>query len=464
MKATLQIGPKPKSSTPTTPSFTATRSGLLQRKCACGGTPGPSGECESCRRKRLQRQSRKGSPSPVSDQPALGSDVPAIVSEVLRSPGQPLDIAARGFMEPRFGHDFSQVRVHADARAAESARAVDAVAYTSGRHVVFANKPSDLNSVESQFLWAHELSHVIQQQDTERYSPLHGIAIQEDNRLEDEANRAARTITRNSTAFSGQSKAGRAVMRLTPADFRKQLGANANQKAATDSLYGNASFVALWNYMKSCKAAPTQDLGPLELKITPGLKIRGVERYGGYSPFSRTLEINPTKPEHAANPTELMDTVVHEFIHAVSDLEPECVKAGAKAAPLAGGATISPPALVDVKGTADEDKWLTEAGPGASNPCEEFIDINKAAQDMIVAILKENITKAKVGRPTITFVNDALRREPKALAEYKKCRDVACAHPAAAKRSKEIALCSEAILTKYVAVPAKPPPKKTKGP
>jgi hypothetical protein len=240
-------------------------------------------------------------------------------------------------------------------------------------------------------------------------------------------------------------------MRLTPADFRKQLGATADQKAATDALYGNKSFVALWDYMKACKAPPTQDLGPLELKVTPGLKIGGVERYGGY--FLRTLEINPTKPEHAGNPTELVDTVVHEFIHAVSDLEPDCVKAGAKPAPLAGGATASPPKLADVKGTADEDKWLTEVGPGASNPCEEFIDINKAAQDMIIAILKENMTTAKVGRPTITFVNDALRREPKALAEYKKCRDVACAHPTAAKRSTEIALCSQAILTKYVSIP-----------
>ena len=65
------------------------RSGLLQRNCACGGTPGPTGECEACRKKRegmLQRAAVN--PVPVHD-------VPPIVHEMLRSPGQPLDAATR---------------------------------------------------------------------------------------------------------------------------------------------------------------------------------------------------------------------------------------------------------------------------------------------------------------------------------------------------------------------------------
>src|ERR1035437_2536099 len=61
------------------------------------------------------------------------------VHEVLRSPGQPLDAATQAFMEPRFGHDFSQVRVHADEPAGESARAIDALAYTAGNNIVFAS-------------------------------------------------------------------------------------------------------------------------------------------------------------------------------------------------------------------------------------------------------------------------------------------------------------------------------------
>jgi hypothetical protein len=86
---------------------------------------------------------------------------PPIVHEVLRSSGQPLDARTRAFMEPRFGHDFSKVRVHTDARAAESAHAVSAHAYTVGNHIVFAQPPSRSGAGAS--LLAHELTHVVQQ-------------------------------------------------------------------------------------------------------------------------------------------------------------------------------------------------------------------------------------------------------------------------------------------------------------
>ena len=62
---------------------------------------------------------------------------PPIVHDVLASHGHPLDAQSRLFAERLFGHDFAHVRVHADERAAQSARAVHASAYTVGRHVVF---------------------------------------------------------------------------------------------------------------------------------------------------------------------------------------------------------------------------------------------------------------------------------------------------------------------------------------
>jgi hypothetical protein len=101
----------------------------LQRKCACGGSSGLEGECEDCESSGmgLQRQS-SGCARPAA--------VPPIVHEVLRSPGQPLDAGTRRFMEHRFGHDFGKVRVHADVRAQESARVVNAVAYTVGNEVL----------------------------------------------------------------------------------------------------------------------------------------------------------------------------------------------------------------------------------------------------------------------------------------------------------------------------------------
>src|SRR5688572_21060197 len=63
--------------------------------------------------------------------------VPPIVHDVLRSPGKPLDAQSREYFDPRFGHDFSQIRIHSDEQAAESARTVNAHAYTVGRDVVF---------------------------------------------------------------------------------------------------------------------------------------------------------------------------------------------------------------------------------------------------------------------------------------------------------------------------------------
>lgn len=146
------------------PSFTPVRNGLLQRKCACGGTPGPTGECEACRKKKLQRRPRNlPAPSSINHQPSTASEVPPIVHDVLRSPGQPLDEETRTFMERRFGHDFSHVRVHADSRAGFSTRAVNALAYTVGHNIVFQPDFYKPESAEGKRLLAHELTHVLQQ-------------------------------------------------------------------------------------------------------------------------------------------------------------------------------------------------------------------------------------------------------------------------------------------------------------
>ena len=77
------------------------------------------------------------SPAGQQGQETTQSPIPSIVHEVLHFPGEPLDSNTRTFMESRFGHGFSQVRVHTDAKAAESARNVNAHAYTVGHNVVF---------------------------------------------------------------------------------------------------------------------------------------------------------------------------------------------------------------------------------------------------------------------------------------------------------------------------------------
>ncbi|GAC1342006.1 MAG: hypothetical protein NVSMB27_00330 [Ktedonobacteraceae bacterium] len=129
---------------------------ILQRKCACGQLA-EGGECADCRAKRESTLQR------AAVTPTAATGVPPVVHDVLSSPGQALDATTRAFMEPRFGHDFSEVRVHTDAQAAESARSVNALAYTVGQDVVFGQGHYVPQTSEGRQLLAHELTHVVQQ-------------------------------------------------------------------------------------------------------------------------------------------------------------------------------------------------------------------------------------------------------------------------------------------------------------
>src|SRR5450755_81017 len=127
--------------------------GVLQR-CSNGV------ECAECRAKREQGEGVLQRAA-VNTAPGATNGVPPIVHDVLHSAGQSLDARTRTFMETRFGHDFSGVRVHTDSRAEESARAVNALAYTVGRDVVFAVGQHASGSASGNYVLAHELAHVV---------------------------------------------------------------------------------------------------------------------------------------------------------------------------------------------------------------------------------------------------------------------------------------------------------------
>lgn len=93
----------------------------------------------------------------------VGCFAPPIVHDALSSPGQPLAPATRTFMEPRFGHDFTKIRVHTDETASKSANAVNALAYTVGRNIVFGQGQFRPETTAGRMLLAHELTHSIQQ-------------------------------------------------------------------------------------------------------------------------------------------------------------------------------------------------------------------------------------------------------------------------------------------------------------
>jgi hypothetical protein len=190
--------------------LTSVRTRTLQRKCVCGQHTIAGGECGACGKVREHTLQR----SAISREPE-GRDnaVPPIVHEVLRSPGQPLDAATRAFFEPRFGHDFSRVpvrsgsratglltvipsndrsereadnvarkvvdstsvaqqkdplydfsnvRVHSDSKAAQSALQLNARAYTVGNDIVFSEGQYRTGTSAGRELIAHELAHVAQ--------------------------------------------------------------------------------------------------------------------------------------------------------------------------------------------------------------------------------------------------------------------------------------------------------------
>ena len=186
----------------TAPGFISDRGLLLQRKCACG-SPASSltGECAECKSTmRLQAKLAIGASKDPLEQEAdrvaeqvlakpAHSDVssapphiqrfaeqgntssgtaPASVDRVLARSGKPLDTRLRHDMEQRFGHDFSRVRVHSGVAAEQSARDVNAHAYTVGHNIVFGAGRFAPGTHQGRRLIAHELTHVVQQARAER--------------------------------------------------------------------------------------------------------------------------------------------------------------------------------------------------------------------------------------------------------------------------------------------------------
>ncbi len=155
--------------------------------------------------------------------------VPGMVHEVLRSPGQPLEDPMRKAMESRFGHDFSQVRVHADSRASDSARAVNASAYTLGKDVVFRAGQYHPETEAGKRLLAHELTHVVQQGDSSAGLVQNhrgsGPAISQPGvRAEQEADRGAEVVATGGSFAPSVKAAPGATIHRADEEWNKAYG------------------------------------------------------------------------------------------------------------------------------------------------------------------------------------------------------------------------------------------------
>jgi hypothetical protein len=143
-------------------SASPVRAGTLARTCDCGNHAA-GGTCPACAAEARRRRVSRFAERSTGDEHDDAGPVPPIVHDVLRGPGQELPGEVRAFMEPRFAADFSDVRLHTDASAAQSSRAVSAHAYTAGSHIVFAAGQYQPSTPSGQRLLAHELTHVVQQ-------------------------------------------------------------------------------------------------------------------------------------------------------------------------------------------------------------------------------------------------------------------------------------------------------------
>jgi hypothetical protein len=159
--------------------------------------------------------------------------VPEIVNRVLATPGQPLDSKVRFEMEGKFGHSFSDVRIHDDSLAAESARAVYAHAYTVGQHIVFDAGQYRPSTPEGRQLLAHELTHTIQQHGLQRSPSDIGMETTgEYHHLEREAESVSRAVMQRPGPMGAPASPGRSGSPvLSRAAKSKTPAADAEDKA-----------------------------------------------------------------------------------------------------------------------------------------------------------------------------------------------------------------------------------------
>lgn len=120
-------------------------------------------KCDACEDEEevTETLQRKEGSTAAPDPPP--GDPPPTIKNVISSGGRLLDADTRSFFEPRFGIDLGHVRIHADSAAVQSARSINAKAYTLGSNIVFAKSEYQPEADGGKRLVAHELAHVVQQ-------------------------------------------------------------------------------------------------------------------------------------------------------------------------------------------------------------------------------------------------------------------------------------------------------------
>ncbi|MFT3823209.1 MAG: DUF4157 domain-containing protein [Chitinophagaceae bacterium] len=255
----------------------------VQRKCAA---------CEEEKKKNVQRkcahceeEDKKAQRKEANTPPTTGNNhLDTYVSSISGS-GQPLSAETRNYFEPRFGRDFSNVRVHTDSVAAKSAQSINAQAYTTGNNIVFNNGHYAPGTEGGKKLLAHELTHVVQQGSNdvvhrkpltkeEKLEDLQSDELKNDQRLQNAFDNSP--VMRKNETSEGVKTLQRSLKRLgypLPISFAKTGDA--------DGILGDETSEAIKQFQRDNALADNGDVGrdtlrTLDEKFNPSVLIEGI--------------------------------------------------------------------------------------------------------------------------------------------------------------------------------------------
>lgn len=268
---------------------------MLQRKCACGKRSA-GGECSVCSKKKnmLQRKPGKVTGKVKSDDSvgmgqtsASTFTSPPSVDRVLSSSGRPLESSLRKDMENHFDRDFSRVRVHSGTAAEQSAREVNANAYTAGNNIIFGTGQFAPGTHGGRRLIAHELTHVVQQQSTDNALQSKLKVGPVDDKYEREADRIADSL------MNDNSEVARHITPVIP-NIQRDCGVQAiDEPTDCDFRPGNAEGLR-YLFVVNCddfERGNEDDLRIDAANIQPGeiVEIHGLASAEGDPTFNLNL-------------------------------------------------------------------------------------------------------------------------------------------------------------------------------
>ena len=232
----------------------------LQRRCECGNHTVGGAECEQCAANK--------SPFHSSNRNQWESPTDSTWS-IPQSDGQPMAPPLRHFMEARFKHDFSRVRLHTDAQANASAKSIGALAYTYGQDIFFDASGFRPNTPHGLVLIAHELSHVVQQS-------RHPLPVNEGLRVEPE------------TSFAEVEADRTALAAVTPGPM------NERPSARSQGLNRGAGWAVLGGFLGAALGAIALLAGPLGILAMVAGAALGA--WAGYSLSNDQAQIKNGTP------------------------------------------------------------------------------------------------------------------------------------------------------------------------